>query len=456
MRKKITLLGLLLFGICSAQESHKALGGEYSGNKQTEACITEEQRQEIFGQLRESVKNLEARGILQKNNFGLNHPLFQWPVVKSPDAPYQNTWAISNYVDHNQAFPNQVQDWNCGTRTYDTSAGYNHAGIDIYTWPFTWYQLENNQSWAVAAAPGTIIYKAGSNSDRSCNFNSAQWNAVYIRHADGSIAWYGHLKRNSLTTKAVGQTVETGEFLGVVGSSGNSTGPHLHFEVYNSQEQLVDPYAGTCNTWEPVNDSWWTTQKPYLNTKINAFMTHSAPPVFPTCPNIETPNFKTDFNVGETVYVAVYLTDQLPGTTATIRLTRPNNTVLYNFNQTLNDLYSSSYWYWSFPAAELTQTGTYTVSYTYQGNTVSTTFNYGSLGTKAFEVSKLDFYPNPASDKITFSENINALEVFQLDGKKLNVPHSENSADISSLPSGMFIVKGTDSNGLKFNKKLVK
>ena len=44
MRKKITLLGLLLFGICSAQESHKALGGEYSGNKQTEACITEEQR----------------------------------------------------------------------------------------------------------------------------------------------------------------------------------------------------------------------------------------------------------------------------------------------------------------------------------------------------------------------------------------------------------------------------
>ena len=50
-------------------------------------------------------------------------------------------------------------------------------------------------------------------------------------HADGSVAWYGHMKAGSLTNKAVGQTVSSGEYLGIVGSSGNSTGPHLHFGI---------------------------------------------------------------------------------------------------------------------------------------------------------------------------------------------------------------------------------
>ncbi|MCZ7670052.1 MAG: M23 family metallopeptidase [Chloroflexi bacterium] len=56
----------------------------------------------------------------------------------------------------------------------------------------------------VAAAPGIIIGKRDGNDDRSCDFNSNQWNAVYLRHADGSVAWYGHLKNGSLTAKGDG------------------------------------------------------------------------------------------------------------------------------------------------------------------------------------------------------------------------------------------------------------
>lgn len=65
------------------------------------------------------------------------------------------------------------------------------------------------------------MYKQTGQYDRNCaNTEGLDWNAVFIRHSDGSVAWYGHLKNATITTKNVGQTVAQGEFLGFVGSSG--------------------------------------------------------------------------------------------------------------------------------------------------------------------------------------------------------------------------------------------
>src|SRR5215510_13083944 len=104
--------------------------------------------------------------------------------------------------------------------------------------------MDHDQVAAVAAADGIILAKDDGNYDRSCSLTGAAWNAVYVQHADGSVAWYGHLKNGSLTTKAPGALVVQGEFLGIVGSSGNSTGPHLHFEVYDAANHLIDPWGG--------------------------------------------------------------------------------------------------------------------------------------------------------------------------------------------------------------------
>jgi len=60
------------------------------------------------------------------------------------------------------------------------------------------------------------------------------------RRADGSVAWYFHLKNGSVTTKAIGQPIAAGEKLGAVASSGCSSGPHLHFEVHQSGGALID------------------------------------------------------------------------------------------------------------------------------------------------------------------------------------------------------------------------
>ena len=68
------------------------------------------------------------------------------------------------------------------------------------------------------------------------------WNGGYgqfvkIRHGNGYESAYGHMSGIAVTT---GQQVRKGEIIGFVGSTGYSTGPHLHFEVFVDGEN-IDP-----------------------------------------------------------------------------------------------------------------------------------------------------------------------------------------------------------------------
>ena len=83
-----------------------------------------------------------------------------------------------------------------------------------------------------AAADGTIVY-AGWHS-------GGYGNLVEIRHSDGTTTRYGH---NSRLSVAVGQTVRQGQLLAEMGSTGNSTGSHLHFEIRPSGGNAVNPIS---------------------------------------------------------------------------------------------------------------------------------------------------------------------------------------------------------------------
>ncbi|GAA2017434.1 hypothetical protein GCM10009839_11540 [Catenulispora yoronensis] len=58
-----------------------------------------------------------------------------------------------------------------------------------------------------------------------------------VKHADGSSSTYNHLSRLAVT----GGKVAVGQTVGYLGSTGNSTGPHLHLEIMNRQGTLIDP-----------------------------------------------------------------------------------------------------------------------------------------------------------------------------------------------------------------------
>ena len=206
----------------------------------------------------------------------------------------------------------------------------------------------------VAAAPGTIIGKVDGNDDRSCPNNySADWNAIYVQHGDGTVAWYGHMKKFSQTSKPIGATVATGEFLGKVGSAGFSSGPHLHFENHSavSNYQILEPFHGACNAAATL----WAQQRPYYDSAINKLGTHTAPPDFhdPNCPNPidETTNLSDRFNGGQTVYFVAYYRDQLSAQPTTFSILRPNGSSFASWTFRMSDAtadpyYSAAYWYW--------------------------------------------------------------------------------------------------------------
>jgi Peptidase family M23 len=388
MNKFLTLLLLstLFFSKISVSQSSKQPdgGGDYFDNISIKDELTPEQRNTIVAHLRESEDRLRREG---KLNLQLRTAAtaFEWPLKQALGNNDNGFYGISNYIDQNTAFPNQVTDYNCGNRSYDLASGYNHRGTDIFTWPFSWQKMARNTVEVIAAAPGTIIYKSDGNPDQNCAFcvTACDWNAVYVMHADGSVAWYGHMKSGTLTTKLVGQTVVTGEYLGVVGSSGNSTGPHLHFEVWanSTYTQLIDPWAGTCNALNG-NTSWWANQQAYFVPTLNKTMIHGAPPVFSQCPGPEAANERNNFADGQTFYVANYYRDQRTNDQTLHTIYRPDGTVFANWTFNSPNNYISSYWYWNWILGNPAQAGTWRYEAVYRSGKKITswfTVNSGNL-----------------------------------------------------------------------------
>ncbi len=85
-----------------------------------------------------------------------------------------------------------------------------------------------HQGLDIAAKEGTEVVAAKKGTVTLATVAGAYGNAVYIDHGDGLVTRYGHLSR--IQTRR-GVRVDRGERIGAVGSTGRSTGPHLHFEV---------------------------------------------------------------------------------------------------------------------------------------------------------------------------------------------------------------------------------
>jgi murein DD-endopeptidase MepM/ murein hydrolase activator NlpD len=101
--------------------------------------------------------------------------------------------------------------------------GKMHKGIDI----------AGPTGTPIHAAADGIVVKAGWSS-------GGYGNLVEIRHTDGTITRYGH---NSRLSVAAGQTIRQGQQVAEMGSTGHSTGSHLHFEIRPGGSDAVNPIA---------------------------------------------------------------------------------------------------------------------------------------------------------------------------------------------------------------------
>jgi hypothetical protein len=188
------------------------------------------------------------------------------------------------------------------------------------------------------------------------------------------VAWYGHLKSGSLTTKAAGDPVSAGEFLGVVGSSGNSTGPHLHFEVHDEAGALIDPFAGSCND---LNfESWWMDQEPYQVSTVTKILFHDEAPAFGACgtSSAEQPNIRQQFYASEDIFVGIYLRDPKIGQKLGIRIMRPDGTLFKRYETSVTNSGAAGYEIAQLKINRNPQYGEWTVQVDYERQAFAASF----------------------------------------------------------------------------------
>jgi murein DD-endopeptidase MepM/ murein hydrolase activator NlpD len=87
----------------------------------------------------------------------------------------------------------------------------------------------------IAAATGAPVRAASGGTVRRADWNGGYGNAVIIDHGNGISTLYGH---NSALTVKPGQRVNAGDVIAKAGSTGDSTGPHLHLEVRIDDKQI--------------------------------------------------------------------------------------------------------------------------------------------------------------------------------------------------------------------------
>ena len=89
-----------------------------------------------------------------------------------------------------------------------------------------------------AAPEGTEIRSIGPGEVVSTEYDGAFGNKTVVKLVDGTVLWYCHQSEFGVEP---GQRVKPGDLIGYVGSTGNTTGPHLHLEVHPGGGDPIDP-----------------------------------------------------------------------------------------------------------------------------------------------------------------------------------------------------------------------
>ncbi|TYQ26852.1 peptidoglycan DD-metalloendopeptidase family protein [Pseudanabaena sp. UWO311] len=187
-------------------------------------------------EIKEAARKAEAARIAAANlnaspnpdrNFDSNRSAIANPGDRSGISPQLPQLTASAYLP-------DVQD-------YGLSTGFIWPADGVFTSGYGWRWGRIHAGIDIAAPVGTPILAAASGVVEYATWNDGGYgNMIDIRHADGTITRYAHM--NELYVKE-GQTVSQGQTIGAMGSTGFSTGPHLHFEIRPNGGSAIDPMA---------------------------------------------------------------------------------------------------------------------------------------------------------------------------------------------------------------------
>jgi murein DD-endopeptidase MepM/ murein hydrolase activator NlpD len=169
-----------------------------------------------------------------------------WPVCSVRAGLVPDTQPETNDQPGDPSAGHSADDTKALDNAQTTQAG-TVAPLDDYVKSASFGQAG---SWAsgrhtgqdFAAPTGTPVRAVTTGTIVNAGNEGAYGNQVVIDHGDGTYSQYAHL---STIDVAAGQQIHTGATIGTVGSTGNSTGPHLHFEIRTTPHygSAIDPIA---------------------------------------------------------------------------------------------------------------------------------------------------------------------------------------------------------------------
>ena len=223
----------------SAQETQSSQPETESKTSQSQSGVTET----------ESVPETE-------NQAQTTAPETEAPQTTVPETEAPQTTAPETEEPQTTAPETEVSDSGsaAGDTSSDSSAGTSTAGVPTgsYIWPCAGGYISshfggrnaptagastNHKGVDIAASAGSNIYAADGGTVVTVSYSTARGNYIVVSHGNGMSTLYQHC---SAIYASVGQKVSQGDVIAAVGSTGYSTGPHLHFEVWQNGVP-VDP-----------------------------------------------------------------------------------------------------------------------------------------------------------------------------------------------------------------------
>lgn len=172
----------------------------------------------------DDTSRVQAFVVTPKDGIGaLNYEYSYQAQYGRPDATHKDAYRYALPYEPGTAHP--------VAQAYDSEG--THRGIYAIDWTMpVGTPVHAAREGLVVAVRDTM---QGSGITR---FMQGRSNFVFVQHSDGTIGVYGHLQQHSAAV-AVGDSVRRGQLLARSGNTGYSTGPHLHFEVFRLNNELL-------------------------------------------------------------------------------------------------------------------------------------------------------------------------------------------------------------------------
>jgi hypothetical protein len=245
----------------------------------------------------------------------------------------RSDFSVRHYVDVDSGAG--FKDYQNGDRSYD-----GHKGTDFGVPNFR--SMDENFP-ILAAAPGIVLSVIQDNYDRNIGTPppDAVSNAVEVQHENGYVFRYSHLKQWSVVVN-IGDQVQAGQKLAVVGSSGQSGGPHLHFAILDTGGNVVDPFL----------EELWISPPEYELPISLMDVVLTDEPISDIATIIDPSDNVSSIPYGGTLGIGLAVAGGDVGSEIAFRLRDADGEVLSEGLITFRRNWASSKWYWNMRVSE--------------------------------------------------------------------------------------------------------